>query len=162
GVPRGRRGGGAQLAPGRALRFRRGLPGRSPLGLAPGERRLPEGPAPRAGDLRLSPGVRAGEREERGRGMHGGRPGSARLGREAGAGSPFDLACAASGLAVTLSWTDGAAYDSVRVERDGATVATLPGDAHELADTVPGPGTYAYRVFGVVSGQDTLPAACRV
>jgi hypothetical protein len=77
-------------------------------------------------------------------------------------GSPSGFSCLASGLSVHLAWEDGGPYDAVRVERDGVTIATLPGSAVSFDDAVPGPGSYVYRIFGVSQGSETLPAICHL
>jgi hypothetical protein len=76
--------------------------------------------------------------------------------------APYGLSCLAQGLAVHLSWTVGADYDAVRIERDGEEIAVLSGGAVSFDDTVPGPGAYTYRVYGVIAGLDTLPAQCHL
>jgi hypothetical protein len=75
---------------------------------------------------------------------------------------PAGLTCAptASSYTIPLAWTNGSAYDAVHVYRDAALVATLAADTVSHADTVAGPGTFAYEVRGVVADTETAGATC--
>ncbi|MEM7230661.1 MAG: hypothetical protein AAF517_00715 [Planctomycetota bacterium] len=76
--------------------------------------------------------------------------------------APFDMMCSADGADVTLEWMRAIVYDAIRVERNGKEIAVLDGDADGYEDTVPGGGTYEYRVYGVRGGSDTQPASCTI
>jgi len=60
--------------------------------------------------------------------------------------------------AIGLSWRNGALYDSIRVERDGAFIAELPGDRESHLDLQPGPGAHRYRLIAVQGGTESFPA----
>ncbi len=76
--------------------------------------------------------------------------------------APFNFTCISKGLTVRLAWENAAAYDSIRIERDGTTLATLPGGATAHEDTLPGPGTYVYKVFASLLGEEIPPAICHI
>jgi hypothetical protein len=59
--------------------------------------------------------------------------------------------------AVHLQWLNGSAYDSVRVYREGAPVATLAGSAESYDDHVPR-GVYEWGVAGYMGGTETARA----
>ncbi len=64
--------------------------------------------------------------------------------------APDDLSCSEGGGGIDLSWSNGAAYDSIAIERNGELLATgLDGDTTSFADGPLVAGFYAYRVFGV-------------
>ncbi|MCI0652493.1 MAG: dockerin type I domain-containing protein [Planctomycetes bacterium] len=54
-----------------------------------------------------------------------------------------DLVCTESAGEVTITWTNGAAYDALELLQDGVSVATL-GAADTSTTIFPGPGFYAY------------------
>ena len=58
------------------------------------------------------------------------------------------------GDAVDLRWTNAGAYDSVRVYRDGARVATLAGAPGQFTDYSPR-GLHRYEVAGMLAGAET-------
>lgn len=70
------------------------------------------------------------------------------------------LVCSVDVADATLSWTNGSAYDSVRVERGGATIATLPGTATEFTDFLLPLGSFDYDVIGVCTLLEAPPASC--
>jgi hypothetical protein len=59
---------------------------------------------------------------------------------------------------VVLRWRNGAAYDAVWIERNGAALAELPGSATEFRDPGVLAGVWTYKVRGVVAGKTTFPA----
>ncbi len=61
---------------------------------------------------------------------------------------------------VAISWSNAYAYDAVRIVRNGAEIAALPGDAVQFVDAVPGPGTYAYLIYGTLGPRDSEALAC--
>jgi len=73
---------------------------------------------------------------------------------------PYALTCAADGADADLAWTNGAAYDSIIVTRDGAVIATLAGTATAAIDPAPGVGLFRYEVRGVAGGQQSPRTAC--
>ncbi|MGE3165754.1 MAG: proprotein convertase P-domain-containing protein [Planctomycetota bacterium] len=60
---------------------------------------------------------------------------------------PGGLACSVTGVDVTLSWSNSAAYDEIQVVRDGVTIATLPGSATTYLDAGAPAGTRTYRLL---------------
>lgn len=74
-------------------------------------------------------------------------------------GGPRDLTCESSGLESSLAWTPGGSYP-VTIERNGEVIHETAPDVNEYADTLPGPGTYTYRITGLVEGVPTLAAEC--
>ena len=62
------------------------------------------------------------------------------------------------GGGIALTWRNGASYDSIRVERDGAPIAELPGDRESHLDPRPGPGAHRYRLIAVQGGVESFPA----
>lgn len=62
------------------------------------------------------------------------------------------VACVADGTTVMLSWTLGGAYVEIRVLRDGALVATLPGTDTSFTDREQPPGTHVYRLIAIGAG----------
>ncbi|MGE3165546.1 MAG: fibronectin type III domain-containing protein [Planctomycetota bacterium] len=49
---------------------------------------------------------------------------------------------------VTIEWTPEGTFLTILVYRNGALIATLPGDAVSATDVPPGPGSYVYTVSG--------------
>lgn len=67
-------------------------------------------------------------------------------------------ACACSG---SVSWTNGAAdYDEIVVQVDGATVATLPGNATSTPLGPLSPGAHTVCVIALRDGFDAAPVCC--
>jgi hypothetical protein len=54
--------------------------------------------------------------------------------------------------AVRLTWHNAEPYDALEVERDGALLCNLGGDAEGVGDAVPGNGVFCYRVRGERDG----------
>ncbi|MFQ5653262.1 MAG: hypothetical protein ACE5GW_00850 [Planctomycetota bacterium] len=75
---------------------------------------------------------------------------------------PSALLCQTSPNQTLLSWTNGALYDAVRVVRDGAEIALLPGSATSHTDSGVAAGAHAYDVSGVSGGIESDPASCSV
>lgn len=75
---------------------------------------------------------------------------------------PTGLTCAAVAGGVRLGWTNNGGYDNVRVERNGATLISLPGDATTFTDTAPTSLDNRYVVHGE-AGETSLPSnACAI
>ncbi|MBN1422285.1 MAG: hypothetical protein JXP34_26155 [Planctomycetes bacterium] len=76
---------------------------------------------------------------------------------------PADLACAADGTDVALTWSDPQAYDGIIVKRDGAILEQIDGAATSFRDegTETG-GSYAYEVIGMVGLERSPAARCAV
>ena len=77
------------------------------------------------------------------------------------AGSPIgDGGVAVNGAppGVRLRWRTTRQLDSIRVERNGALLTELPGDATEYQDRSTGAGHFTYRLVGLVNGVTTYPA----
>lgn len=58
------------------------------------------------------------------------------------------------GSDVVLTWTSGASYDSIIIERDGQAIATLSGSATTYADSPPS-GEHGYRVRAKIAGRQS-------
>ncbi len=63
---------------------------------------------------------------------------------------------------VQLSWSNGWTYDTVTIQRNGSTIATLPGAPTAHTDLAPAQGSYTYEVFGSSGGLDSAPVSCAV
>ncbi|MEM7167189.1 MAG: hypothetical protein AAF581_17135, partial [Planctomycetota bacterium] len=62
------------------------------------------------------------------------------------------LTCTPTDQDVVLAWTNGEAYDSIEVTRDGVTLATLAGTDTTYTDVAAGTGVYQYRINAVAAG----------
>ena len=60
--------------------------------------------------------------------------------------------------AVHLEWRNRAAYDSVRIERNGELVAEIAGDQVEFVDSEAPAGAVVYKVSAVVADNESAPA----
>lgn len=58
--------------------------------------------------------------------------------------------------AVLLSWTNSEAYDAIRIERNGRTIAELPGSRTGHIDPAPA-GVYTYKVIGLAGDATSFP-----
>jgi hypothetical protein len=81
---------------------------------------------------------------------------AALLGGEAGGGGAGGGA--GPGEEVLLRWRNALRYDSVRIERDGALLSELAGEAESFRDASPGPGIHRYRITAVKDGVASFPA----
>lgn len=63
---------------------------------------------------------------------------------------------------IVLTWTGRRAYDAVRIQRNGETIAELAGDAREFVDGGVSQGLFTYKVAGMVGGHSSLPASAFV
>lgn len=70
----------------------------------------------------------------------------------------LDCQASPAGDSVELNWVNNGAYDSIVVSRDGALIATLPGDATTFSDSVL-PGLQTFCVEGIL-GTTPLGSAC--
>ncbi len=72
------------------------------------------------------------------------------------------LTCTAgvNNLNVALVWTNGWAYQSIIVRRDGAVIRTLSGAPSSYTDPLPAPGTYRYDVYGTLGSLQSPVATC--
>ena len=77
---------------------------------------------------------------------------------------PYGASCAETEpfWRVQISWSNAFAYDAVKIVRNGAEIATLPGDAIQFVDAVPGPGTYAYLIYGTLGPRGSEALACTI
>ncbi|MEM7166522.1 MAG: hypothetical protein AAF581_13735 [Planctomycetota bacterium] len=74
-----------------------------------------------------------------------------------------NLSCSASSLDAILSWTNGSpTYDTVRITRDGALIATLSGTATSYTDPGLAVATYQYGIVGVEGGIGSSTVNCSV
>lgn len=71
---------------------------------------------------------------------------------------PVGLSCKASSGNVTLEWTNAASYTEIRIERDGALLAALPGAATSYTDSSVPDGDHTYRVVVTLGGLAGGPA----
>lgn len=71
------------------------------------------------------------------------------------------LSCSNTATSASLSWTNGDTYSNVRVYRNGALVATLPGTAFNYSEVVAA-GSYTYAVEGDCSGVLAAAVTCSV
>ena len=76
---------------------------------------------------------------------------------------PKNLACSRSldGTVVDLTWENAVSYDSIKIQRDGADIATVAGDATSYQDTDVPEGEHGYRVIADIGGLVEGPV-CRV
>ncbi len=72
-----------------------------------------------------------------------------------------DLTCTVDGPEVSLSWTNGSAYDQIEIRRNGALVVALGGGETSYVDSVI-PGTYLYLVTGILGSSASAAATCEV
>ncbi|MCZ6792003.1 MAG: integrin alpha, partial [Planctomycetota bacterium] len=73
---------------------------------------------------------------------------------------PTDLICTRKLSENTLSWSNPTTFDAVRIDRNGVTIATLPGDATSFTDPDRIAGVLTYEVRGVRGGVPSLPVTC--
>ncbi|HAK97347.1 MAG TPA: hypothetical protein DCM87_20745, partial [Planctomycetes bacterium] len=78
--------------------------------------------------------------------------------------APTALTCtaAAGTWNVQLAWQNGYAYENVMILRGGVTIDTLIGAPVAFTDTVPGPGTYQYEVYGFFGSLTQGSSPCTV
>jgi hypothetical protein len=76
--------------------------------------------------------------------------------------APHGLTCEAAGLTVSLSWTNGHAYDDVVIWRGVELVETVPGDATHYTDVLHEFGSFQYRVTGMRAAYSATSALCLV
>ncbi|MGA1489262.1 MAG: hypothetical protein ACO4B3_09680 [Planctomycetota bacterium] len=77
--------------------------------------------------------------------------------------APGDVTCAQmmpTQSTAVLNWTNGTAYDSIVIQRDGATIATLAGTMTSYTDTGASFGESLYTVQGTVGPDFTAPIPC--
>jgi hypothetical protein len=72
-----------------------------------------------------------------------------------------DLSCRTAGSDVVLCWGLTETWDALRVERNGALLAILPGDPTEFVDR-PSPGLVAYSVVAVRDARESFVSRCEV
>ncbi len=72
----------------------------------------------------------------------------------------FALSCTEAGGDVDLNWSNGEAYDLIRVYRDGSQIALISGSTTGYTDSSPGAGTFAYTVRGECAGMLADPVGC--
>jgi len=59
---------------------------------------------------------------------------------------------------IRLSWTNGAAYSAIRIERDAKLLAEIAGDSTSYLDSSPGPGIHRYRIVAIQGDRESFPA----
>ena len=71
------------------------------------------------------------------------------------------LTCDAVADSVTLTWVNGALdYESIDVQRNGVSIATLAGDATTLTDLAVPVGLHTYEVIASAGGLASVATAC--
>lgn len=80
----------------------------------------------------------------------------------AGVAPPQSVTCDTNGMDVTLTWSNGEAYQSVQVTRDGATIANLAGNTTGFIDIGAPTGFHQYAVRGVLGGTPSPRTPCTV
>ena len=73
-----------------------------------------------------------------------------------------NLVCNPVGGDAQLNWNNPELYDSIRIERDGSLIDTLPGSETSYVDLAPAGGVRNYAVIGVIDGISSSPAMCTV
>jgi hypothetical protein len=73
-----------------------------------------------------------------------------------------DLVCEQRLDRIHLAFQPTETYDWIEVARDGARIATLPGDASQHMDPVPSVGQYRYTVTAILRDQTSVPVDCQV
>ncbi|MBN1422440.1 MAG: hypothetical protein JXP34_26930 [Planctomycetes bacterium] len=84
------------------------------------------------------------------------------LGAEISIPAPAGLTCETilPDIEVILTWTNGAAYDAVRIWRNGILIDELPGDAESYSDLAGMPFRLTYWVAGVIDEVESARAGC--
>lgn len=59
---------------------------------------------------------------------------------------------------VALRWQNGSRYDVIRIQRNGTTIAEVPGQSTEHRDLAVPKGVFTYKVVGLARGQPSFPA----
>ena len=75
------------------------------------------------------------------------------------------LGCVSTGPCggeILLDWSNAGAYDEIRIDLNGLTVATLPGGSTTYTATVPGAGNHSLEVVALSGGIPAAPTACAV
>ena len=75
--------------------------------------------------------------------------------------APTGFSCGSSAGNAVLSWSNGQAYGSIVIRRDGVEVATLPGNSTTHTEAVD-PGSYSYSIRGVVSSIQSDEQICQM
>jgi hypothetical protein len=76
---------------------------------------------------------------------------------------PYDLVCTVTpDNDVSMTWSNGDAYDNVKIYRDFSLIATLPGSATSYLDGGLGVGGHDYGVSGVIGSDESGQATCHV
>ncbi len=75
---------------------------------------------------------------------------------------PSDIECSVDGDDLSVSWSNGAAYESIEVVANGATLAVLAGDATAYDQVRVPPGAYGFQVVGRLAGCEVRSIPCAV
>jgi hypothetical protein len=78
---------------------------------------------------------------------------AARLAAPAGGGA------AGGAKVVALTWQNAAEYEAIRIERNGAPLAEVPGGTMEFMDAAVSSGIFTYKVSAIVGGKASFPAS---
>ncbi len=75
---------------------------------------------------------------------------------------PTDLVCVQDGLkdALSISFTNNGPYDRIAIERDGALLTELPGDATDYRDSTVSPGIHSYSITAYQEGKALSRLTC--
>ena len=74
--------------------------------------------------------------------------------------APSSVTCTEEVIGVQVTWTNGEAYDQVRVSRDGTLLATLAGSATGYLDLSVPIGQHIWEVQGLTGGSPSLSGSC--
>lgn len=77
-----------------------------------------------------------------------------------GPAPPQDLTCSENNGDLLLSWTNGEPYSSLRIDRDGQTIAVLGGTETAYLDLAPPVGGHHYSVVGFNASNPSLARSC--
>ncbi|MGE4620134.1 MAG: hypothetical protein AAEJ04_10035, partial [Planctomycetota bacterium] len=76
---------------------------------------------------------------------------------------PNSIACSVDSAVATVTWSNGEAYDTVILRRDGGTIVEfLDGGTTSYVDPNPGPGPHKYTVTGRIQNFVSTDLSCQV
>ena len=75
---------------------------------------------------------------------------------------PSAATCTEQPIGVQVSWTNGEAYDEVRIRRDGTLLATVAGNSTGYLDLSVPIGQHTWEIQGVAGGTLSLSASCSI
>ena len=75
---------------------------------------------------------------------------------------PSAATCTDQSIGVQVTWTNGEAYDEVRISRDGVLLATVAGSSTGYLDLSVPIGQHTWEIQGVAGGTLSLSASCSI